>query len=169
MKLMKTQVRKQVRDCLRAQAASLLSELDSESRRVLELAAEKGAYSWLTAKHYGFHLHKGAFRGALHLCYGWTPPNLPTTCACGKPFTVSHPAVFSSSGGQGKAATALYGHIASDKRREPFSVVMAYIHTKLSVALVKSAVASLRGCRHRIVTSDIDSSLSLAVSECKII
>ena len=56
----------------------------------------------------------------------------------------------------------------ADKRREPFSVVMAYIRTKLSVALVKSAVASLRGRHHRIDTSDFESSLSLTVSECNI-
>ena len=82
------------------------------------------------------------------------------------------PAVFSSSGGQGKAATALYGRIASmlaDKRHEPFSIVMAYIRTKLSIALIKSAVASLRGYRHQIDTSHFDPSLSLAVSECNII
>ena len=296
MKLVKTQVRKQVRDCSKAQATSLLSDLDPESRRALELAAEKGASSWLTTKplkRYGFRLHKGAFRDALHLRYGWTPPKLPTTCACGKLFSVSHamsctlggypalrhneirdltatmlrevahdvvvepslqplsgerfhlrstnrdaqarldvaaggvwggrfertfidvrvfnpmapsnrkpslaasyrsheqekrrsyerrvlevehgtfvPVVFSSSGGQGKAASALYGRIASmlaDKRREPFSVVMAYIRTKLSVALMKSAVASLRGRRHRIDTFDFEPSLSLTVSECNIV
>ena len=56
----------------------------------------------------------------------------------------------------------------ADKRREPFTVVMAYICTKLSVALVKSAVASLGGRRHRIDTSDFESSLSLTVSECNI-
>ena len=295
MKLVKTHVRKQIRDCSKAQATSLLSELDPEPRRALELAAEKGASSWLTTKplkRYGFHLHKGAFRDSLHLRYGWTPPKLPTTCACGKHFTVSHamsctlggypalrhneirdltatmlrqvahdvvvepslqplsgerfhlrstnrndqarldvaaggvwggrfertfidvrvfnpmapsnrkpslaanyrsheqekrrsyerrvlevehgtfvPAVFSSTGGQGKAASALYGRIASmlaDKRREPFSVVMAYIRTKLSVALMKSAVASLRGRRHRIDTFDIEPSLSLTVTECNI-
>ena len=295
MKLVKIHVRKQIRDCSKAQATSLLSELDPEPRRALELAAEKGASSWLTTKplkRYGFHLHKGAFRDSLHLRYGWTPPKLPTTCACGKHFTVSHamsctlggypalrhneirdltatmlrqvahdvvvepslqplsgerfhlrstnrndqarldvaaggvwggrfertfidvrvfnpmapsnrkpslaasyrsheqekrrsyerrvlevehgtfvPAVFSTTGGQGKAATALYGRIASmlaDKRRESFSVVMAYIRTKLSVALMKSAVASLRGRRHRIDTFDIEPSLSLTVTECNI-
>ena len=48
MKLVKTQVRKEVSS--RAQATSLLLGLDPESRRVLELAAEKGASSWLTTK-----------------------------------------------------------------------------------------------------------------------
>ena len=93
MKLVKTHVRKQIRDCSKAQATSLLSEFDPEPRRALELAAEKGASSWLTTKplkRYGFHLHKGAFRDSLHLRYGWTPPKLPTTCASGKHFTVSH-------------------------------------------------------------------------------
>ena len=39
MKLVKTQVRKEVRDYFRVQATSLLSGLDLESQRVLELAS----------------------------------------------------------------------------------------------------------------------------------
>ncbi len=39
---------------------------------------------------HGFALHKGAFRDALCLCYGWRPPNLPSQCVCGKFFTVEH-------------------------------------------------------------------------------
>ena len=34
-------------------------------------------------KKHGFHLHKGAFRDALCLRYGWRPPALPSTCVCG--------------------------------------------------------------------------------------
>ena len=34
--------------------------------------------------------HKGAFRDALALCYGWTPSHIPSQCACGKCFTMEH-------------------------------------------------------------------------------
>ena len=37
-----------------------------------------------------FALHKGAFRDALCLWYGWLPPLLPSSCVCGKQFTVEH-------------------------------------------------------------------------------
>ena len=39
---------------------------------------------------FGFTLHKGAFRDAIALRYGWLPSNTPTSCACGASFTVEH-------------------------------------------------------------------------------
>ena len=45
-----------------------------------------------------FILHKGAFVDALTQRYGWTPQELPTTCACGASFTVKH-ALSCSQGG----------------------------------------------------------------------
>jgi hypothetical protein len=59
----------------------------------MDLAQEKGASSWLSAlprEEFGFTLHKGAFRDALALRYGWPPSNTPTSCACGASFTVEH-------------------------------------------------------------------------------
>ena len=38
----------------------------------------------------GLSLHKGAFRDALSLRYGWQPSNLPSKCVCGKSFNVDH-------------------------------------------------------------------------------
>ena len=48
---------------------------------------------WLTSLHlaaHSFALHKGALHDALYLRYGWTPPTLPSSCACGASFTVEH-------------------------------------------------------------------------------
>ena len=62
-------------------------------RRSVTLASEKGASSWLTAlpiEEHGFALHKGAFRDAISLRYNWSPPNLPTSCICSKPFSIDH-------------------------------------------------------------------------------
>ena len=59
----------------------------------MTLAQEKGASSWLTTlpiNEFGFALHKGAFRDALALRYGWLPLHVPTTCACGNSFTMEH-------------------------------------------------------------------------------
>lgn len=64
-----------------------------ELREAVLLAAERGSSSWLTAlplSSMGLALHKGAFRDALCLRYGWQPALLPTTCVCGAAFNVAH-------------------------------------------------------------------------------
>ena len=67
----------------------------------MDLASEKGASSWLTTlpiEEFGFTLHKGAFRDALALRYGWMPSRAPSHCACGTSFSVDH-ALSCSKGG----------------------------------------------------------------------
>ena len=62
-------------------------------RHAVDLAQEKGASSWLSSlplAEFGFSLHKGAFRDALALRYGWLPSNTPIHCACGTQFSVEH-------------------------------------------------------------------------------
>ena len=59
----------------------------------MELASEKGASSWLTAlplTEFGFSLHKGAFRDAVALRYGWLPPQSPRLYDCGSNFSIDH-------------------------------------------------------------------------------
>ena len=72
-------------------ANELEDKLPSNLRRAMTTSKEKGASSWLSilpiAEH-GFALHKGAFRDALCLRYGWRPPHLPSHCVCGKQLTV---------------------------------------------------------------------------------
>ena len=79
------------------------------------------------------------------------------------------PVVLSTTGGHGKAAGNLYARIASmlaDRRSEPFSIVMAYIRTQLSFALVNAAVTALRGHRHKASRINGCPSITLAVAEC---
>ena len=62
-------------------------------KRCVDLAKERGASSWLSVlplSEQGFHLHKGEFRDALCLCYGWTLSNTPRLCNCDKAFTIDH-------------------------------------------------------------------------------
>ena len=58
-----------------------------------KVSSEKGASSWLAtlpiAEH-RFALYKGAFQDILCLRYRWRHSNLPTTCGCGKNFSVGH-------------------------------------------------------------------------------
>ena len=76
----------------RIAALELKSRLNEEER-MLELASEKGASNWPTTiplERYNFDLHKGAFRDALNLRYGWEHKHLPSHCGCNKPFSVDH-------------------------------------------------------------------------------
>ena len=55
-------------------------------QRTIDIAAEKGASSWLSTLQvaaHGFDLSKAPFRDALCLRYGWSVKNLPSTCASG--------------------------------------------------------------------------------------
>ena len=74
-------------------AACLHQSLSADLQRIMALSSEKGASSWLSAlpvHEHGFALHKGAFRDALCLRYGWLPSGLPTQYICGKGFSVDH-------------------------------------------------------------------------------
>ena len=67
--------------------------LPLELQRAREFACLKGASSWLTVlplDEHGFSLHKGDFRDAVCLRYGWPLLHLPTECVCGTSLTVDH-------------------------------------------------------------------------------
>ena len=74
-------------------ANDLFNKIPHNQQRALEASKEKGASSWLSSlpiAEHGFVLHKGAFRDALCLRYGWRPPHLPSNCVCGKQYTIEH-------------------------------------------------------------------------------
>ena len=74
-------------------ANNLKEELPARLTRAMELASEKGASIWVVAlpiTEHNFTLHKGSFRDAICLRYGWKPSRLPTHCVCGCNFSVEH-------------------------------------------------------------------------------
>ena len=67
--------------------------LDERMRRVIELASEKGASTWLTSiplKSYGFRLNKQQFQDALCMRYDLRLADVPRTCACGNDYSINH-------------------------------------------------------------------------------
>lgn len=81
------------RRAVNEEADEISSHLSHTTRRGMELAQEKGASSWLTTlpiEEHGYALHKGAFRDAIALRYGWRPESMPSVCVCGKTNDVSH-------------------------------------------------------------------------------
>ena len=70
------------------QTDNLKKNLPNSLKRVMDLASEKCASSWLTTlpmKEYGFTLHKGAFHNPLALIYGWHPSRVPSNCSVTPP------------------------------------------------------------------------------------
>ena len=89
----KAEIHKTKRQQSSHEASHLKSILPDSLQHAVELAQEKGASSWLTAlpvEEFGFALHKGTFRDALALWYGWSPYRAPIHCDCGDPFSMNH-------------------------------------------------------------------------------
>ena len=62
---------------------AIRNQLSPPLLSAVDLAMDDGASSWLSARpleEHGFALHKGAFRDAIALRYGWEPTNLPSQC-----------------------------------------------------------------------------------------
>ena len=89
----KNKLRQQRKVKREQEVADVRLKIPQEMKRNVDMAQEKGASAWLTAiprADYDFALHKGDFRDALCIRYQWTPPRLPSQCACGEGFSVSH-------------------------------------------------------------------------------
>ena len=69
----------------------LRNSLPEKTKRAVDLAAEKGASSWLTVtpvKEMDLNLNKREFKDAVHLRYDWEISGVPNVCVCGEPFNV---------------------------------------------------------------------------------
>ena len=87
-------VRQERRQAAAEDTRLLLEELPDDTKRMDNLAAEKGASNWLAVlpvDEHGFYLHKTAFRDAICLRFDWKPDRLPEKCVCGSSFTVDTP------------------------------------------------------------------------------
>ena len=67
--------------------------MGEKEKRLVELAQEKGAGSWLSAspvKALGYVLNKQEFRDSVCLRYGWRIPDTPAYCQCGQKNSHDH-------------------------------------------------------------------------------
>ena len=89
---MKNKIKAQRRQEQTNAVAKLHDKLPSNLQQAMDFSGEEGASHWLVVlplSERGFTLHKGAFRDAIKLRYGWQLPHLPSHCTCGKKFTVA--------------------------------------------------------------------------------
>ena len=89
----KKEIKKLNNDRHKLELQNLQQNLPIDQARSLDLAQQKGAAALITTKPlelYGLHLAKNDFRDAILLRYGWPITELPSSCVCGKPFTVDH-------------------------------------------------------------------------------
>ena len=88
-----SEIKKENRNQQQTIANELKTHLPTDLQLAMDLSQEKGTSNWLTillVKEYGFSLHKGAFRDALALRYGWNLNNSPSTCSCVSNISVEH-------------------------------------------------------------------------------
>jgi hypothetical protein len=72
---------------------SIMSSLDANMKRIMELNQEKGAGSWLTVipmQSLGFAMNKQRFRDAVRVRYDWNIPGTPDYCKCGEENDINH-------------------------------------------------------------------------------
>ena len=72
---------------------NVMNMIDARMCRVIQLAAEKGASTWLTSiplKAYGFRLNKQQFQDAICLRYDLRLKDVPRNCTCTEEFSVNH-------------------------------------------------------------------------------
>ncbi len=89
--LSKTKSEKEER--LKEEHDNIIENVNDDLGRLLKMATEKGAGSWLTAlpmQVYGYDLNKQEFRDAICLRYGWRIPGTPSYCICNQKNTVDH-------------------------------------------------------------------------------
>ena len=90
MVILKSDMKKRNRQLQREQAQAIYDQLSPDLQRCMELSSSSSWLSVLPLEEHGFYLHKGEFRDALCLRYGWRPTNMPQLCNCGTQFTVDH-------------------------------------------------------------------------------
>ena len=89
----KLEVRKAKEEKLKTIFDSICKLLPTEAERYLQTAAEKGASSWLAVlplKSFGYSMNKREFQDAIKLRYGWSIPDMPQYCGCGKRNSIEH-------------------------------------------------------------------------------
>ena len=67
--------------------------MNGDQKRANDIAQMKGASNWLTSlpiREENYVLNKREFYDAIRMRYRWPLKFIPTTCACGKRFSVDH-------------------------------------------------------------------------------
>ena len=93
MKEKKKELRVEKEESLMEEMEEISAALDERSRRLLKCAQEKGSSSWLSSlliQRLGYAINKQEFRDAICLRYGWTIPDTPAFCGCGRKNSLDH-------------------------------------------------------------------------------
>ena len=89
----KRRIKSENRKSQEEHAKRVREEMSAKLQRAMDMASEKGASCWVVAlpiSEHNFTLHKGSFKDALCLRYGWKLSRLPSHYICGVNFSVEH-------------------------------------------------------------------------------
>jgi hypothetical protein len=93
VQILKRKARQEKNEIAKEKANLIINSVSPKSKRMLDLASEKGASAWLQVLpilDMGFNLNKREFKDALKLRYDWPLSDIPSNCVCGVPFNVDH-------------------------------------------------------------------------------
>ena len=105
------------------------SNMSDQEKRINEANQESRSYNWLTSlpiKENNYNLNKDQFWDALRIRFNWNIPRLPSECACGSKFNLTH-ALSCKKGGfvsirhneVRDITTQLLKEVCSDGKKEP--------------------------------------------------
>ena len=92
-KLAQQEVRSERLKELEHRAERIKEMTPRKTQRALDLAEKEGSSAWLTMlplQDLSFNLNTREFRDTVKQRYDWLMEDIPSTCACGKSFTVNH-------------------------------------------------------------------------------
>ena len=101
-------MRKLKKEELNTKQTDICSKLPPSLQQPVACAKYIGVSSWLAAlsiESHEFALHKGTFKDALAVSYGWESINLSAVCACGSRFNPGHALYAKKAGFQSPATT----------------------------------------------------------------
>ena len=132
----------------------MCARLPVDLQHVMDCSSKYGVSNWLNVlplSELGFSLHKGAFRDAVCLRYGWQPPYMRSKCTCGKQFTVEH------------AFICMQGGFPALRHNDICDITARYLSEVCPNVEVELELQPLSGERLHFRTSNVDDGVRLDV------
>ena len=125
----KSEIKQKRNEIHKSTLEKIRSNMSDQEKRINEANQESGSYNWLTSlpiKENNYNLNKDQFWDALRIRFNWNIPRLPSECACGSKFNLTHALSYKKGGFVSirhnevrDITTQLLKEVCSDVKKEP--------------------------------------------------